>query len=144
MTEAVRRTVAERAQHRCEYCLSPDAFSTSPYDVEHIEPSARGGTDALANLAWACSGCNGSKGIAVEAIDPITGEHVPLFHPRRHQWGEHFAWSIDRVNIIGITPTGRATVERLTLNRGPVVNLRVALIVLGFHPVQETTDTESV
>ncbi len=46
----------------------------------------------------------------------------------------HFAWSADFSLIIGLTPTGRATVEALQLNREGVVNLRRALYALGEHP----------
>jgi hypothetical protein len=37
--------------------------------------------------------------------------------------------------VEGITPTGRATVELLKLNRKGVVNLRKALFAYGVHPV---------
>lgn len=36
--------------------------------------------------------------------------------------------------IIGLTPTGRATVEALRLNRPEVVNLRRLLFAHGEHP----------
>ena len=41
------------------------------------------------------------------AIDPETGETVPLFHPVRQRWGEHFRWSEDGCRILGQTPEGR-------------------------------------
>ena len=49
---------------------------------------------------------------------------VPLYHPRQHRWPDHFAWNEDTTIVIGLTPTGRATVEALRLNRENVVNLR--------------------
>lgn len=79
-------------------------------------------------------GCNLSKATAIEAPDPVTGENAPLFHPRQHDWTEHFAWTEDYLHIEGLTPTGRATVERLHLNRPEVVNLRWVLSGYGFHP----------
>jgi hypothetical protein len=36
--------------------------------------------------------------------------------------------------MIGITPTGRATIERLNLNREGVVNLRAVLSLINWHP----------
>jgi len=36
--------------------------------------------------------------------------------------------------IIGLTPTGRATVEVLKLNREGLVNLRQVLYAAGKHP----------
>ena len=40
----------------------------------------------------------------------------------------------DYTIIIGLTPTGRATVEALQMNRRGLVNLRQALFALGKHP----------
>ena len=31
--------VAERAGHRCEYCLAPEAVFNFPFEVEHIFPN---------------------------------------------------------------------------------------------------------
>jgi len=85
----------------------------------------------LENLAFACQECNNRKYAAVEAIDPIDGSVVPLFNPRRDAWRDHFEWSDDRLRIIGQTPTGRATIGRLQLNRPGVVNLRRVLLDAG-------------
>jgi hypothetical protein len=49
-------------------------------------------------------------------------------------WSDHFAWSAGFSEIIGKTPTGRATVQRLQLNREALVNLRTVLRSLGKHP----------
>ena len=67
-------------------------------------------------------------------MDPASGLRTPLFHPRRDAWSQHFVWSNDYSLIIGTTPTGRATVEKLELNREGVVNLRRALGSSGEHP----------
>ena len=34
---ALRRQVRERAGERCEYCLSPEALSFAPHQVDHIQ-----------------------------------------------------------------------------------------------------------
>jgi hypothetical protein len=60
-----------------------------------------------------------------------------LFHPRVDRWVEHFAWSDDTTLLIGTTPTGRATVEELKLNREAVVNLRRVLAGAQLHPPSE-------
>jgi hypothetical protein len=49
--------------------------------------------------------------------DPETRQLVPRFHPRQDLWDEHFSLDLDRLLIEGLTPTGRATVVRLGLNR---------------------------
>jgi len=82
--------VAERAAHRCEYCLAPEAIFNFPFEVEHIVPPGRGGTDALSNYALSCRCCNVFKAEYIEASDPETGQLVPLFNPRQNGWAEHF------------------------------------------------------
>ena len=69
--------------------------------------------------------------------DPLTGERVPLFHPRRQQWREHFCWSEDGSEIIGLTPMGRATVAALNMNHLAIVEARRRWARVGWHPPQE-------
>ncbi len=132
--ERIRRTVSDRARGCCEYCQSQQTFSHDDFSIEHILPRAHGGPSTLDNLALSCQGCNNRKFTATTAPDPLTGEPVPLFHPRQHRWLDHFAWTDDFAQIEGLTPTGRATVERLQLNRPHLVNLRRALRMAGKHP----------
>lgn len=134
LTTQQKAAIANQAGGCCEYCWSQAQFSPAPFSVEHIMPRAKGGTDNDDNLAFACQGCNNRKYNHVEAVDPITGNRVMLYHPRCHQWAEHFAWNEDFTLILGLTPVGRATVERLQLNRSGVVNLRRVLHQIGQHP----------
>lgn len=130
----LRQKVAQRAQHLCEYCKSPKAYSPSPFDTEHIFPVSLGGETRFENLAYACNGCNGHKYNRTHARDPIDGDLVSLFNPRSEKWQEHFVWDTKGVSVIGITPSGRATVEALKLNRVEIVNLRKLLQIVGEHP----------
>jgi len=114
-------------RQRCEDCQSQARFSPDPFSVEHIVPRSRGGEDDGTNLALACQGCNNRKDTNVEALDLVSGETVPLYHPRRQRWHEHFTWNEDYTLVLGLTPTGRATVEKLQLHRAGVVNLRRVL-----------------
>lgn len=134
----VREAVIHRAQGYCEYCRSPMRYCPDPFAVEHIVPRVAGGRNAFHNLALACQGCNNHKFRSTEALDPVTGALVPLFHPRQQRWSQHFLWSADTTVIVGRTPSGRATVERLRLNREGVVNLRQLLATLGQHPPPES------
>jgi len=79
VSRRVRRRVAERANWRCEYCRAPAAFSTQPFEVDHIIPRKKGGRTILTNLALSC-GCNSRKGQRTHALDPLTGRRVALFH----------------------------------------------------------------
>ena len=136
ITEALRQLVTARAQGRCEYCQSPEAYATERFSIEHIQPRTLQGLTVPANLALACQGCNGYKSAQTTGADPETGERVELFHPRRHIWQEHFSWSTDGLYIVGLTPTGRATVALLRINRPPLINLRRALMAIEAHPPQ--------
>ena len=127
--------VKREARDCCEYCGAQEAYSPDTFSVEHILPIAKGGTNDVGNLANACQGCNNRKYTHTEAIDPLTGELVPLYHPRRDVWIEHFTWNEDYTHMIGLSPIGRATVEVLQLNRKGVVNLRRVLHKLGLHPL---------
>jgi hypothetical protein len=79
-------------------------------------------------------GCNDHKYTAVDATDPVTGAVASLFHPRRQKWNEHFIWTADCTQIVGISATGRATVGRLRLNRPALMKLRRILARAGEHP----------
>lgn len=134
LTAQLKRAVIKRAGGICEYCQSQARFSPQPFSVEHILPRALGGQTALENLALSCQGCNNIKYTKVEGLDPLTNATVALFHPRQHNWDEHFNWSENFTRIIGVTPIGRATVVTLQLNREELLNFRRILFAAGEHP----------
>ena len=63
---------------RCEYCRSPATHTTNVYEVEHILPEAWGGTDAMDNLAFSCSG-------ATPTSRPWS-PRLTLLHSFRHRY----------------------------------------------------------
>ncbi|MCS6909374.1 MAG: HNH endonuclease [Anaerolineales bacterium] len=134
ITASQRSAVIERARGCCEYCCAQERYSPDTFSIEHIQPLSKQGTTQLDNPAFACQGCNSRKYTATEAQDPVTRQWVPLYHPRQHSWSKHFTWNEDCSLILGLTPTGRATVEKLQLNRIGLVNLRRILFALGEHP----------
>ena len=109
--------------------------------LDHITPRSQQGATNPDNLALACQGCNNHKYTKTQGTDPITGDLVQLFHPRKQRWQDHFAWNADCALMIGLTATGRATIETLHLNRESVVNLRRVLFAVGQHPPPEATQT---
>ena len=126
MDDATRDLVRRRAQNRCEYCLLPQAHSPLTHHVEHIVAKQHGGGDEADNLALACHRCNLRKGPNLTGMDPLTGEIVHLFHPRRHRWIEHFV--LQDLRIIGLTPIGRATVHVLAMNDSRRLELRSTIV----------------
>jgi hypothetical protein len=129
--------VAERARGCCEYCRGQAAYAMQPFSVEHVVPRGRGGLTDEANLAFSCQGCNNHKYTKTEATDPAGGAVAPLFNPRTQKWRDHFTWNHDATLVLGVTPTGRATVAALRLNREGLVNLRRVLFAHGLHPPPE-------
>ena len=134
LPKQLRLLVKERAQGCCEYCLCQEDYGPDAFSDEHITPLALGGKSNAANLARACQRCNNFKYNKTSAIDPLSQAAVPLFHPRQHDWHEHFAWSDDYTMMIGLTPIGRATIAALDLNRKGVVNQRKLLLLIRKHP----------
>jgi HNH endonuclease len=130
----IRDFVVSRAKSRCEYCLSPLEFSSDDFAVEHIVPKSLLGSDDVDNLALSCQGCNNRKFVAISAIDPTTGLETRLYHPRLDVWLDHFIWSDEATELIGLTAVARATITRLELNRSRVQNLRRVLVMAGKHP----------
>ena len=96
--------------------MPQEATPLLPFHVEHIIALQHTdeNTDDASRLALACDRCNAYKGTNLTSIDPETGEIVRLFHPRQEVWLDHFRRQ--RGTIIGITPTGRATVRLLNMN----------------------------
>ena len=134
ITTQEQRDIIERAKGRCEYCQSRMDYSAQPFVFEHITPFNQVGETALTNLALACGGCNGHKYTKTTGRDPISTEIAPLYNPRQQQWHIHFSWSDDYLQIVGLTPTGRATVVALQMNRPGVINIRRLLRMAGQHP----------
>lgn len=134
ISRELRQRVADAAKHRCGYCQTQEAVIGMPLEIEHITPEVAGGTSDEENLWLACPRCNRYKGMQIGFIDEITGEQAPLFHPRQQRWSEHFAWEQDGLYIVGLTPTGRATVTALQMNNPFVVYSRRVWISWGWHP----------
>lgn len=136
ISTALRRQVHQIDRERCAYCHTPEALTVTTFEVDHIVPLDAGGATVLENLCLSCPACNRHKAVRQSAPDPETGQNVPLFHPRCQDWATHFAWSEDGTRIVGLTPTGRATVEALQMNRSRMVRLRRLWLQMGKHPRQ--------
>lgn len=108
--QALRRRVAAQAGQRCGYCRTDSLLVGTIFEIDHIVPESFGGKTEEENLWLACPTCNGNKSNRIAAVDPGTGETVRLFDPRSQRWTEHFTWNAAGDEIVGLTPTGRATV----------------------------------
>ena len=130
MDALLRNLVRQRAGDRCEYCQLPQAsLPFVSFHVDHVVPRQHGGQDELSNLAWSCGRCNRKRGPNLSGIDPDTGQVVTLFNPRTQVWNDHFV--MRGVEILGLTPTGRACVRLLDLNGRRRLQLREELEASG-------------
>lgn len=134
VSDELRARVDAADQRICRYCLTAEANSGVRLTHDHITPASKGGATTFENVCLACSACNEFKADATHAVDPVTAELVPLFHPRTQAWSEHFAWSADTTRVDGVTPTGRATVLALRMNQPLIVTARGRWARVGWHP----------
>lgn len=134
ISSALRQLVTEQSQYRCSYCQTQMVIAGIQFTLDHIIPESLGGLTEMHNLCLACWDCNLIKQNRISASDPQTAELVPLFHPRQHQWPEHFVWQEGGLFLEGLTPIGRATVAYLKLNRPILLKARQRWIKAGWHP----------
>ena len=79
-----------------------------------------------------CVDCNRYKSSDLCSLDPLTGEIVALYHPRRDEWSKHFR--LDGAQIEPLTPQGRVTVRLFHMNERERLEERSTLIRLGRYP----------
>jgi hypothetical protein len=126
MDAATRNLVRSRAGNTCEYCRLPQsALPAASFHVEHITAKQHGGSDDPNNLALSCLHCNLHNGPNLAGIDRETGGVVLLFNPRLDAWADHFA--MQGLAVVGLTPTGRATVQVLAMNSLAQLQIRSTL-----------------
>jgi hypothetical protein len=129
---STRAEVARRAGYRCEYCLLHEEDSGFPHEVDHIISRKHGGSSDADNLAFSCLACNRHKGTDVASVQPITGEALRLFDPRRDRWTDHLR--LKGAAIEAISETGAATIRILRVNDLERISERRILQALGRYP----------
>lgn len=130
----LQRQVRAHFANCCAYCRTAEALTVAIFEFEHITPRSADGETVFENLCFACPTCNRYKARRQTAPDPMTQQEVPLFHPHLQAWRDHFAWSEDATEIVGLTPTGRATISALRMNRPQLIRVRRMWVVMGEHP----------
>ena len=134
LPSSLRQELRQQAGYRCEYYQTPEWLVGMEHEIDHIVPRAAGGESVADNLCVACSSCNSYKHAKTHGFDQESGAETPLFNPRQRNWAEHFAWDEDGTRVIGITSTGRATIEALQINHPLIVITRSIWASFGYHP----------
>lgn len=132
MDKSLDQPVRGRAGGLCEYCHAPESFYPERFQIDHVIARQHGGPTEAENLALCCLTCNLRKGPNISSLDPADGRLVPLFHPRRDDWNEHFRWR--GPSVAGTSPVGRATAALLVMNAPARLVVREALIEEGVFP----------
>ena len=116
----VRLCVRQRAHFACEYCGVSETDTGSELTIDHFQPHTKGGQDDVNNLLYCCARCNQYKADywPVEASDPM------LWNPRQEVFETHFLMLTDG-KLYAITATGEFTLNRLRLNRSPLIHHRL-------------------
>ena len=130
----LKREIRKKFANCCAYCRTAEDLTVTIFEFEHIIPLAVGGETIFDNLCLSCPSCNRYKASRQTAIDPNTKQEVPLFHPQQQLWAEHFVWSEDGTEIIGLTSIGKATISALKMNRPQLTRVRKMWVKLNEHP----------
>jgi hypothetical protein len=139
---ALRRLVAARARHSCEYCLIHEDDTFFGCQIEHVIAEKHGGPTTADNLAYACVFCNRYKGSDIASLLPRTQQLVRLFNPRRDLWLDHFRWSTDGLSVEPLTDIGIVTISLLNLNHPDRLIERETLHKAGRHPPRAVQDKQ--
>ncbi len=115
-----REQVRKRAGYACEFCGVREVDAGSRLTVDHFQPTSKGGGDQLENLVYCCACCNSYK------LDywPAEAESPGLWNPRQENFEKHFVL-LDDGTLHALTPRGALTIDRLRLNRSPLVLYRL-------------------
>jgi len=132
ISEELRRLVAIRAEHLCEYCLIHEEDTFLGCEVDHIISVKHGGQTEADNLAYSCVFCNRQKGSDIGSILWRTDEFIRFFNPRIDRWGEHFR--LDGAVIQPQTGIGEVTGRILGFNHSNRLLERRTLMAVGRYP----------
>ena len=116
MTQREFEQLRVRFAFSCGYCQTREEDVGSLLTVDHFEPQSRGGADNSTNWVYCCFACNFFKGA-------FWGENATaLLHPLRDNLPSHL--QEENGVLRGLTARGRHHIERLHLNRAPLVAQR--------------------
>jgi hypothetical protein len=132
LSKELKQQIFDRANNKCEYCLLKIIDAPYSHQIDHVIPRQHGGQNELENLALCCSYCNRHKGPNLASFDSESGEIVPLYNPRKHEWSEHFR--LDDATFIALSAIGRVSISVLKINSKQRIAERKILIAQKKYP----------
>ncbi len=136
ISDKLRQKIVEQAGNRCGYCLGEQRYIFAPLEIDHLLPTAKGGTDDEENLWLACRLCNSHKGTQIYGIDNHTKRKTPLFNPRKQNWKRHFK-IINEIEIVGKRAVGQVTINALQMNNHLAITVRKNWLIAGWYPPKD-------
>ena len=130
----IRRQIRTHFRDRCAYCRTSEALTAVIFELEHITPLSLGGPTSFENLCLSCPSCNRYKSNRTSGSGDQQTYTTDLFHPQRDVWHEHFSWSRDATELIGLTSAGKVTIATLKMNRPQLIRVRRLWVAMGEHP----------
>ena len=127
MRRSLREAVRARYRFRCGYCGISERDAGAELTVDHFQPVSHQGGDDSENLVYCCHACNEHK-----SDFWTTDTTRRLLHPLRDTLALHL-WEDEQGRLVGLTETGVFHIERLHLNRSPLIEHR-----LWLHREQES------
>lgn len=128
--ETLRKLVAKRAGHRCEYCRISALDSYFIFHIDHIVSIKHGGKSIAENLAYACQICNLNKGTDIYTFLENPAVPIRFYNPRIDVWIEHFDTDISGL-VLPKTPIGGATLKIFDLNHPESIIERREMLRFG-------------
>ncbi len=115
-----RLLVRQRANFACEYCAVAEVDSGGELTIDHFHPQTRAGSDDIVNLLYCCQRCNQYKADywPNSPTDPV------LWNPRQEPAANHMLHLANGI-VYPLTNMGRFTIQRLRLNRAPLIAYRL-------------------
>jgi hypothetical protein len=118
MRQEERETLRRRFQFRCGYCGVSERDVGAELTVDHFQPRSQGGLHEPENWVYCCHACNEFK----EDFWQPTAAHR-ILHPLRDELAAHLIEQEDET-LLALSETGAFHIERLHLNRQPLVAYR--------------------
>jgi hypothetical protein len=111
--------VRQRANFACEFCGVRESDVAGELTIDHFRPSSHGGGESYDNLLYCCHRCNLYKA----DYWPVEATASRLWNPRAESSDRYFVQLHDGM-LLPLSATGGFTIERLRLNRPPLLQYR--------------------